>query len=291
MIDDVNFVMKFHVGPHALPISADERIQKVAYYKDNILHIHCETTDAEPYSFMVVVNNTMSPFSVVPFLQSLQGSPYETLIKEVESEIDRQVWTTKEDLPLRAQSIASKVRNIIHSMAKMAAVRKAVMSALMPIDLNRAIGTQNTSEASARDTISQGGPQSAADPSSTRRNKKRPSRAIESTLAESQVRRPTVQPQAKGSTASALTEVPMELDNGDEEDLRQSQRYITSSRWNAMVAISLRWTRIASYPLISLTSHQLTGRFAPMRKEAWRRCGTKRQPNGKADTVRNATIR
>ena len=174
MIDNINFVMKFRTGPHALPISADERIHEVAYYKGNIVHIHCETTDAEPYSFTVVVNNTMSPFSVVSFLASLQGSSYEPLIKEVESEIDRQVWTTKEGLPLKARSVASKVRNLIHSMAKMAAARKAITSALMPVDLSRAAGTQNTSQASGCDTTSQGGPQSAADPSSIRRNKKGP---------------------------------------------------------------------------------------------------------------------
>ena len=193
MTDNVNFVMKFCTGLHALPISADERIQEVAYYKGNILHIHCETTNAEPYSFTVVVNNTMSSFSVVPFLASLQGSLYKPLIKEVESKIDRQVWTTKEGLPLRARSVASKVRNLIHSMAKMAATRKAITSALMPLDLSRAVGTQNTSQASGQDITSQGGPQSTADPSSTQRNRKRPSSAVETTPAGSQVRRPTVQ--------------------------------------------------------------------------------------------------
>ena len=219
MTDNVNFVMKFRAGPHALPISADKQIHEVAYYKGNTVHIHCETTDAEPYSFTFVVNNTMSPFSVVPFLASLQGSSYEPLIKEVESEIDRQVWTTKEGLPLRARSVASKVRNLIHSMAKMAAACKAITSALMPLDLSRAAGTQNTSQASGRDTTSQGGPHSAPEPSSIRRNKKRPNNAVETTPAGSQVRRPSVQAQAEGSTASALTEVPVELSDGDEEDL------------------------------------------------------------------------
>ena len=187
MTDNVNFVMKFDAGPHALPISVDERIKEVAYYKGNILHIHCKTIEAESYAFTIVVNNTMSPFSIIPFLESLQSSAYETLIKEVESEIDCQVWTTKEGLLLRAQLVASKVRNLIHSMAKMATACKAVTSALMPIDLSRARSTQNTSQASNYDTTSHGGPQSVVDSSSTRRNKKRPSSAIESPLARSQV--------------------------------------------------------------------------------------------------------
>ena len=62
-------------------------------------------------------------------------------MKEVESEIDRQVWTTMEGLPLKAQSVALKVRNLIHSMAKMATACKVVTSALMPLDLSRAVGT------------------------------------------------------------------------------------------------------------------------------------------------------
>ena len=153
MTDDVNFVMEFDADPHALPISADERIKEVAYYNGNILHIHCETTKAEPYDFTIVVNNTMSPFSIIPFLESLQGSPNETLIKEVEREIHQHVWTTKEGLPLKARSVTSKIRNLIHSMAKMAAARKAITSALMLVDLSTVRSTQNASQASGRDTL------------------------------------------------------------------------------------------------------------------------------------------
>ena len=246
MTDNVNFVMKFCAGPHALPISANEQIQEVAYYKGNTLHIHCETTDAKPYSFTVVVNNTMSPFSVVPFLVSLQGSLYEPLIKEVESEIDCQVWTTKEGLPLRAQSVASKVRNLIHSMAKMAAACKAVTSTLMPLDLSRAVGTQNTSQASGRDITSQGGPHSAADPSSIRRNKKRPNSAVETTPIGLQVRRPTVQPWPRCQSSYWME---------TRRTWRQFRRSITSFGWNARAATSLRWTRSARCPLTNLTSH------------------------------------
>ena len=72
-------------------------------------------------------------------------------------------------------------------MAKMATTNKVVTSALMLVDFNRVRSTQNTSLGSGRDTISHGGPQSVANPSSTQRNKKRPNNAIESTQAGSQV--------------------------------------------------------------------------------------------------------
>ena len=121
MTENVNFVMKFSAAPHALPISADECIKDVVHYKDNILHIHCETTDVDPYAFTIALNNSSSPFSLVPFLASLAGSSYEPLVKEVEAEIDRKSWVTKEGLPLRARAVASKLRSLTMTIATMAA--------------------------------------------------------------------------------------------------------------------------------------------------------------------------
>ena len=69
--NDINFVMKFNAGLHILPMLVDKRIKEVVYYKGNILHIRCETIDTKPYAFTIVVNNTMSPFSIVPFFKSL----------------------------------------------------------------------------------------------------------------------------------------------------------------------------------------------------------------------------
>ena len=134
MTENVNFVMKFSAAPHALLISADERIKDVVHFKDNILHIHCETTDADPYAFTIALNNGSSPFTVVPFLASLAGSSYEPLMKEVEAEIDMKSWVTKEGLPLRARAVASKLRSLTMSIATMVASQRAVASALMPLE-------------------------------------------------------------------------------------------------------------------------------------------------------------
>ena len=149
MTENVNFVMKFSAAPHALPISADERIKDVVHYKDNILHIHCETTDTDPYAFTIALNNGSSPFTVVPFLASLAGSSYEPPMKEIEAEIDRKSWVTKKGLPLRARAVASKLRSLTMSIATMAASHRAVALALMPIDLSRVRSNTNASQGSA----------------------------------------------------------------------------------------------------------------------------------------------
>ena len=89
MTENVNFVMKFSAALHVLPISANECIKDVVHFKDNILHIHCQTMDVDSYYFTIVLNKSTSLFTVVPFLSSLEGSSYEPLMKEMEADIDK----------------------------------------------------------------------------------------------------------------------------------------------------------------------------------------------------------
>ena len=120
MMEKVNFVIKFFAAPHALPILTDECIKDVVHFKDNILYIHRETMDADPYSFTIALDNNTLPFTMVPFLSSLEGSSYELLMKEIMADIDKKLWVTKDGLPLQARSIASKLLSINMSMATMA---------------------------------------------------------------------------------------------------------------------------------------------------------------------------
>ena len=154
------------------------------HYKDNILHIHCETTDVDPYDFTIALNNSSSLFTVVPFLASLAGSSYKPLMKEIEAEIDRKSWVTKEGLPLRARAVASKLRSFTMSIATMAASQRAVASALMLVDLSRVWSNTNASQRSAR-AQSQGGAPQLTQPATGRRNRKRNNNAIDSTPADS----------------------------------------------------------------------------------------------------------
>ena len=91
MTDHVNFVMKFCATFHAFSISADKCIKEVIHFKDSTLYIHCKTTNADPYSFSIALNNTVSPFTLVPFISSLKGLAYEPLMKEIKGDIDRKV--------------------------------------------------------------------------------------------------------------------------------------------------------------------------------------------------------
>ena len=140
--DLVRFKAKFYTIDKLMSISVDECVKDVVSYKNNILFVHCKMTESTPYCFTICTNNSKSPFSTLYFLKSLENSVYEPLMKEIEEDIDRKQWHMKDGLPLRARPIASKVRQIIFSMAKMAATRHTLVSAIMPITLSRGRGTQ-----------------------------------------------------------------------------------------------------------------------------------------------------
>ena len=106
MTNNVHLSAKFSNNKEALPISANGRIKDVVYFNENTIHIPCKTTDPTPYRFTICINNAMSPFSTLYFLKSLNGSIYETLVKDIKADIDKKLWQTKEGLPLRACAIA-----------------------------------------------------------------------------------------------------------------------------------------------------------------------------------------
>ena len=187
-----------------MPIFVDEKVKDVVWYAHNTLLIHCETTSSPPYFFTICVDNTKSPFSTLYFLRSLNGSVYEPLMKEVEREIDNKAWQAKDGQPLRARLVARKVRRLLQSIATMTAANKAVASAIMPITLSRGRNTQGASEGSARNVLSQRLAATGAEPSTNRRNSKRPSSQVTSTPSGSQRKRANVQRMPEASTASAI---------------------------------------------------------------------------------------
>ena len=218
MTDFLHFQAKFRRAEDAMPISADEKVKDVVWYADNTLLIHCETTSSPPYFFTICVDNSASPFSTLYFLKSLNGSMYEPLMKEVEREIDNKAWQAKDGQPLRARPVAGKVRCLLQSIATMTAANKAVASAIMPITLSRGRNTQGASEGSARNVLSHRLAITGAEPSSNRRNSKRPNSAVTSIPSASQRKRANVQGLPEASTALAITQVPSELEPSQEFD-------------------------------------------------------------------------
>ena len=103
-------------------------------------------------------------------------------------------------------------------MATMTTANRVVANAIMPLTISRGRGTEGASEGSAQNVLSQRLTTTGAEPSSNRRQLERPSSAIASTPSGSQRKRTNVQGPAEASTASAITQIPAELEPDQEFD-------------------------------------------------------------------------
>jgi hypothetical protein len=64
------------------------------------------TTTDEPYMFTICVEYKFSPFDLSVFLRSLENSDYETLMKEIEAQVDNKEWLNKEGHPFGFRAMA-----------------------------------------------------------------------------------------------------------------------------------------------------------------------------------------
>jgi hypothetical protein len=126
MSNSTHFMHKFKNSPIFLPISHDEKIREVLYENPGRVNIHCETTTPKWYIFTISIDYVKAPFHLTHFLKNMENSSYEALMKEIEEQVDKKVWLNKEGLPLNAKSMASKVRQVLISIATMSALNKHV---------------------------------------------------------------------------------------------------------------------------------------------------------------------
>jgi hypothetical protein len=69
-------------------------------------------------------------------------------MKEVEGEINRKMWINKEGQPLSAKAMASKLRQVLMSIATMTALQKCTTEQMTPMDLTGRVLSQGRSQGS-----------------------------------------------------------------------------------------------------------------------------------------------
>jgi hypothetical protein len=67
----------------------DELVKKVLLKNDGTIFIHCETRAKEPYMFTLCIEYYKSPFHLPTLLKSLENSDCESLMREVEEQVDQ----------------------------------------------------------------------------------------------------------------------------------------------------------------------------------------------------------
>ena len=207
-----HFVHKFKTASAFLPISYDEHIKDVLYEKPSTVLVHCKTLDDDPYMFTICLDNKKSPFDLTEFLTTLQDSPYDKLLKELEEQVDKKEWVNKNGLPLSAAGMASKVRQTLVSLDVVTARNRGIADRMKAIELTGqlasqagSIGTQGAASTRSRVVV----------PSTSKRNK--------AGDLPSQSKRMKVARPAEVSIGSALTEIPKDLEPGETTDYTETK--------------------------------------------------------------------
>ena len=130
-----HFVYKFKSSPVFLPISHEEQIKDVLHEKLETVLVHCVTIGEDPYMFTICIDYRKNPFDLPEFLQSLENTEYEKLMKDIERSVDKKEWVNRQGLPLKAAGMVSKVRNAITSLDVTTARNRAIAEKMKAIEL------------------------------------------------------------------------------------------------------------------------------------------------------------
>jgi hypothetical protein len=136
------FVHKFKNLPVALPILHEEKVKDELFDSNGILLIHCETTEPEEYMFTICVEYAKAAFYLPKFLKSLENSKYKSLLKEIETQVDRKKRINKDGLPPGLKAIALRIRQLLVSFAIMATFNWHIIEQMRSTDLTRHIMSQ-----------------------------------------------------------------------------------------------------------------------------------------------------
>jgi hypothetical protein len=220
MSDSTHFMPKLKISPIFLPILNDEKIREVLYENPGRVNILCETTTLERYVFTISIDYAKAPFHLTHFLKSIENSSYEAFLKEIKEQVDKKMWLNKEGLPLNAKSMASKVRQVLISIATMSALNKRFTQDMRAIDLTDRVMSQGSALPGPEGTISilQGGPVTRSRvliPAMSKRQQAGGSQTQAKRMRSSRIE--------EMGTTSVVTEVPSNLELGGKIDYLETK--------------------------------------------------------------------
>ncbi len=223
MTDKTHLVHKFRNAPTALMISVEERILDIGVQKGSVVEIACETTTPETYRFTICIDITLSPFNVTEFLRSLEGSNFAPLITEVEDQIDKKQWESKDGQPLKSKSLTSKIRNLLLNIAKLSALNTRVSDGMRPLEISRIVESQGGSQGSALGSTPRVATGSRGQRVPTPSGSKRPGTRASNLQEGSAPKKSRRADNAEASTTSALTDLPAEYKHGVTVDYKEAK--------------------------------------------------------------------
>ena len=118
------FSYKFRSTQVFFTLSFEEKVKDVEIDTHPMLKIKCMTLKpgierSHQYHFTICFNTLLIPFTMSPFLHSLEPTPYRTEIKEMEAKIDRKEYQNVDGSPLNGKKLATKIRCLFNDFAQL----------------------------------------------------------------------------------------------------------------------------------------------------------------------------
>lgn len=211
------------IGDHRfLPINPEEKIVSVDHEEKYVV-VAIESTSIPVYSYTVLMDCTSHPFTIEPFVNSVENTLFESMKKEIENEEDPlKKWTNKDGNPLRAKALATRLQALLHSI-DLQVIRNSNRELLMRgSEVSRQTISRSESPGSIRQQTPTVGRASRAKPRQSKTaptqqpKRQRRSGAPESSARKDKMAEKPNEPEL--SIASALTQIPKELKSGEVPD-------------------------------------------------------------------------
>ena len=120
MIPNTNnfaFTYKFKNMQCFLNLPFLEKVKDVESDAHPTLRVKCMTmipNIEDQYHFAICVDSVLIPFAIMPFLESLEPTPFRGKIKELEKRIDNNEWKDVNGSSISWKKLANKIRGLFH---------------------------------------------------------------------------------------------------------------------------------------------------------------------------------
>nr|PNR26859.1 hypothetical protein PHYPA_030340 [Physcomitrium patens] len=119
---DIQFLFKFKKSQAFLKLTTAERVKDVEYLDGDMILVKCVTTGVlidptDEYHFTVLIASKRIPFTMSPFLESLEPTEYSGEVKQLEAKIDRGDYTEKDGSPAFGKRLCTKINSLLQDFS------------------------------------------------------------------------------------------------------------------------------------------------------------------------------
>nr|PNR31764.1 hypothetical protein PHYPA_025887 [Physcomitrium patens] len=150
---DIQFLFKFKKSQAFLKFTTAERVKDVEYLDGDMILVKCVTTGVlidptDEYYFTVLIPSKRIPFTMSPFLESLEPTEYSGEVKKLEAKIDRGDYNEKDGSPAFGKRLCTKINSLLQDFSVIIGKLEAQKLLAAPRSVRREVQAIGGSQAS-----------------------------------------------------------------------------------------------------------------------------------------------